>query len=46
MSEPVLPDSTSDERDVGWGDDVSDEDRARDEDERFKAERPPHHDRD
>jgi hypothetical protein len=46
MSEPTLPDTSSDEGDVGWGDEISDEDRERTEDERFNAERPPHHDRD
>jgi hypothetical protein len=35
---------TSDELDVGWGDDLTDRDD--DDDERFNAERPPHHDRD
>ena len=46
VTEPLLPDTTSDEREVGWGDDVPDEDRERDDDEHFNAERPPHHDRD
>jgi hypothetical protein len=48
MSEPTLPQSSSDETDVGWGDGAG-EDRDRsdaDDDERFNAERPPHHDRD
>ncbi|MES1170514.1 MAG: hypothetical protein ABUL47_07500 [Leifsonia sp.] len=47
MSEPTLPDTSSDERAVGWGDEHDDpaygEDGA--EDERLIAERPPHHDR-
>lgn len=46
MSEPVLPDVTSDEQEVGWGDDVGVDDRERDDDDRFESERPPHHDRD
>jgi hypothetical protein len=45
MTEPtesLLPDQTSDETDVGWGDDEpSDEQDAVD---RLNAERPPHHD--
>jgi hypothetical protein len=45
MTEPLLPDTTSDEREVGWGDDAGDGDHERDDDERFNAERPPHHDR-
>lgn len=32
----ILPDTTSDERDTGWGDDDDSND------ERLKAERPPH----
>ena len=38
----LLPDRTSDERDVGWGDDAAD-DRSAD-DERLLADRPPHWD--
>ncbi|HJQ42529.1 MAG TPA: hypothetical protein VJ831_05560 [Jatrophihabitantaceae bacterium] len=38
--EPVLPKTTRDERDVGWGDDP--EARERDEDW-YRRERPPHH---
>jgi hypothetical protein len=47
MTEPLLPDSTSDELEVGWGDDdaASVDEADRDDDERLKAERPPHHDR-
>jgi hypothetical protein len=48
VGEPLLPDTTSDESDVGWGDDerAHDQDGGADEDdERLKAERPPHHDR-
>jgi hypothetical protein len=47
MTEPLLPDTTSDESDVGWGDDVdhAERDEASDDDERFNVERPPHHDR-
>ncbi len=51
MTEPTAPESSSDERPVGWGDEredpAYDEDRNggdRD-DERLIAERPPHHDR-
>lgn len=36
--EPVLPDTTSDERDVGWGDEPGERD-----DEWYRRERPPHH---
>jgi hypothetical protein len=35
---PVLPDVTSDEQDVGWGDPYD-----RDDDERFLRDVPPHH---
>ena len=47
MSEPTLPDTTSDERDVGWGDDMAhgDPDEA-DEDQRLLEDRPPHYDHD
>ncbi|HEY2272137.1 MAG TPA: hypothetical protein VGH30_05150 [Jatrophihabitantaceae bacterium] len=38
--DPVLPDRTSDERDVGWGEDP--ESGGRD-DEWYRRERPPHH---
>ncbi len=42
MTEPdeLLPDTTSDEREIGWGDDLSDADR----DEQLVADRPPHYD--
>jgi hypothetical protein len=36
--EPVLPETTSDERDVGWGDEPGERD-----DEWYRRERPPHH---
>ncbi len=36
--DPVLPPSTRDDTDVGWGE------RARDNDDRLLAERPPHWD--
>jgi hypothetical protein len=42
-SDPLLPDTTSDEREIGWGDDVADDDE-RDQD--LAADRPPHYDRD
>jgi hypothetical protein len=45
MTEPLLPDTTSDEREVGWGDDLASDD-SRDDDDRLTSERPPHHDRD
>lgn len=35
--EPVLPDQTSDESDVGWGEDSVDDD------DRIIDELPPHH---
>jgi hypothetical protein len=37
--EPVLPDTTRDERDIGWGDAPGGRD-----DEWYRRERPPHHD--
>jgi hypothetical protein len=57
VSEPLLPDVTSDEGDVGWGDhrsesadadrdaDHDDRDNDRNDDSRLTDERPPHHDR-
>jgi hypothetical protein len=36
--EPVLPDVSSDELDVGWGDEPGERD-----DEWYRRERPPHH---
>jgi hypothetical protein len=44
VTEPLLPDTTSDEREIGWGDDLDagDDDR----DARYAEERPPHYDRD
>jgi hypothetical protein len=44
MTEPEQPQSSSDERPVGWGDDLEDDDRA--DEDRLNADRPPHHDRD
>lgn len=38
MSEPTLPDTTSDESDRGWG-----EREPSDDDQRLLDERPPHH---
>jgi hypothetical protein len=35
---PVLPDVSSDELDVGWGDEPSERD-----DDWYRRERPPHH---
>ncbi|MBV9487617.1 MAG: hypothetical protein JO246_16415 [Frankiaceae bacterium] len=46
MTEPLLPDTTSDEREVGWGDDLDAIDESRSEDERYAEDRPPHHDQD
>ncbi len=37
---PVLPQTSSDERDVGWGDE---HDGGRRDDEWYQRERPPHH---
>ena len=37
--EPVLPDVTHDETDVGWGDEPATRD-----DDWYRRERPPHHD--
>jgi hypothetical protein len=36
--DPVLPSTTRDESDVGWGDDASERDA-----EWYRRERPPHH---
>jgi hypothetical protein len=41
--EPVLPDVTSDEDPLGWGDAPSDRDSDPDDVERFLREVPPHH---
>ncbi|HVT64359.1 MAG TPA: hypothetical protein VHD81_04340 [Mycobacteriales bacterium] len=40
MTEPLLPDTTSDEREIGWGDDQSED---ADRDEQLEADRPPHY---
>jgi hypothetical protein len=37
---PVLPDTTSDEREIGWGDDLDEID----DDDRLTDDRPPHYD--
>ena len=37
-SQPVLPDVSRDETDVGWGDEPSERD-----DDWYRRERPPHH---
>jgi hypothetical protein len=36
--QPVLPETSSDERHVGWGDEPSERD-----DDWYRRERPPHH---
>jgi len=36
--QPVLPDRTSDEHELGWGDEPAERD-----DEWYRRERPPHH---
>lgn len=41
MTEPLLPDTTSDEREIGWGDDRA-EDEA-DRDRQYLEDRPPHY---
>jgi hypothetical protein len=49
VSDPLLPDTTTDEGTVGWGDEVYDDtvgDEAERDEARLRAERPPHHDRD
>jgi hypothetical protein len=46
MTEPVVPDTTSDERAVGWGDDLDDAAERDSDDERLREDRPPHYDRD
>lgn len=40
MTEPLLPDTTSDEREIGWGDDLTDDDER---DEQIIEDRPPHY---
>jgi hypothetical protein len=46
-TEPTDPETSSDERPIGWGDEREDPayDDGAGEDERLIAERPPHHDR-
>jgi hypothetical protein len=46
MTEPNLPDKTSDELEVGWGDDLAAEAEERSDDERLREDRPPHYDQD
>jgi hypothetical protein len=41
MTEPVLPDQTADDTDVGWGDASSDDEH--DDVRRLIDELPPHH---
>jgi hypothetical protein len=43
-----LPDTTTDESEVGWGDDSAADDAEAEgnDEERLKADRPPHYDRD
>ncbi|MGF7234890.1 MAG: hypothetical protein ACQSGP_08015 [Frankia sp.] len=41
MTEPLLPDQTGDDTDVGWGDE-RDNDRD-DDDARLRDDLPPHH---
>jgi hypothetical protein len=41
--EPVLPETTSDESDVGWGDEASTLDSDPDDLDRFLQDVPPHH---
>jgi hypothetical protein len=38
-TDPLFPETTSDEREIGWGDDLADDDR----DEQLAADRPPHY---
>jgi hypothetical protein len=38
--DPVLPETSRDERDVGWGDDPEAGERS---DDWYRRERPPHH---
>ncbi|HWB67447.1 MAG TPA: hypothetical protein VG708_11545 [Mycobacteriales bacterium] len=45
-ADPLLPDTTADERPVGWGDDRDEyDDDADSDEERLAVERPPHYDR-
>jgi hypothetical protein len=37
---PVLPDTSTDEQSVGWGDDPEEQER---DGEWYRRERPPHH---
>ncbi len=41
--EPVLPDTTSDETDGGWGDEVASREGDPDDLDRFLRDVPPHH---
>lgn len=43
MTEPVVPEVTSDELEIGWGDDLGD---GGDRDDDLAADRPPHYDQD
>ena len=45
MTEPLMPDTTSDEREIGWGDDLEAIDNDERDEDRLEAERPPHYDR-
>jgi hypothetical protein len=45
VTEPLLPDTTTDEQEIGWGDDLVDDDAAA-ADERLIEDRPPHYDQD
>jgi hypothetical protein len=40
VTEPLEPDVTSDELEIGWGDDLAEDDRDAD----LSADRPPHYD--
>jgi hypothetical protein len=46
VTEPVVPDTTADEQEIGWGDDLDAVEGERENDERLVEDRPPHHDRD
>jgi hypothetical protein len=46
VEKTVLPDTTSDEQEVGWGDDLSDDSSDDAVDRRLIEDRPPHYDQD
>jgi hypothetical protein len=44
VTEPNLPEQSSDELEVGWGDDLAHDAEERGDDDRLRDDRPPHYD--